>query len=169
MNGWSRCRRPHVVAIGALLLTITQGGAAEQPVIGIAPVLKSNAANKQFCQIIVTRNGTMMQNVGSTKLSSQINPAMPGTADVTTSNGSYYLSVDRPSGFSIAPSGGSDDVEFSTLFTGSGKTDFALTPGDSRVKLKKGLTNVEVHLEARKLRGSFKAGNYRATVILRCE
>ena len=169
MNGWSRCRRPHVVAIGALLLTITQGGAAEQPVIGIAPVLKSNAANKQFCQIVVLQNGSMAQNVGSTRLSSLINPARAGLADVTTSNGSYYLSMDRPTGFSIAPPGGNDDVEFSTQFTGQGKTNFGLSPGDSRVKLKTGLTSVELHLEARKLKGAFKAGQYRATVILRCE
>ena len=154
---------------GAVCLLAATSASAQKADFGVEPMIQAQAANKQFCQIIVTRNGTMMQNVGSTRLSSQINPAMPGMADVTTSNGSYYLSVDRPSGFSIAPSGGSDDVEFSTQFSGSGKTDFALTPGDSRVKLKNGLTNVESHLEARKLRWSFKAGNYRATMILRCE
>ncbi len=156
-------------AFGACCLLAAPSASAQKADFGVEPMIQAQAANKQFCQIIVTRNGSMMQNVGSTKLSSQINPALPGLADVTTSNGSYYLSVDRPTGFSIAPSGGSDDVEFSTQFTGRGKTDFALTPGDSRVKLKNGLTNVEVHLEAKKIRGSFKAGNYRATVILRCE
>ncbi len=162
--------RRHLAALGsAACLLAATSASAQDTGFDVEPMLQAPAANKQFCQIIVNQNGSMVQNVGSTKLSSLINPAMPGLADVTTSNGSYYLSVDRPSGFSIAPPGGSDDVEFSTQFTGHGVTNFALTPGDSRMKLKNGLTNVEVHLEARKLRGSFKAGNYRATVILRCE
>lgn len=152
----------------ACLLAMTPAN-AQNGNFGVDPVIQAPAANKQFCQIVVSQNGTLFQNVGSTKLTSLINPGMPGLADVTTSNGSYYLSVDRPSGFSIAPQGGNDDVEFSTQFTGHGATNFGLSPGDSRVKLKNGLTNVEVHLEARKLRGAFKAGHYRATVILRCE
>jgi hypothetical protein len=160
----------HIAALGcAICLLAATSASAQKADFGVEPTVQAQAANKQFCQIIVIQNGSMVQNVGSTKLSSLINPGKPGMVDVTTSNGSYYLSVDRPSGFSIAPSGGSDDVEFSTQFTGHGVTNFAMSPGDSRVKLKNGLTNVELHLEAKKLRGSFKAGNYRATVILRCE
>ncbi len=165
--------------VRARWLTIALGSAAciagvapaqaQQPALDVAPELKAPAADKQFCQIVVLQNGSMAQNVGATKLSSLINPGRPGLADVTTSNGSYYLSMDRPSGFFIAPQGGNDDVEFSTQFTGHGKTNFGLSPGNSRVKLKNGLTNVEVHLEAKKLKGAFKAGQYRATVILRCE
>ena len=162
--------RWRIAAVGSAFWMLAAGAAfAQKADFGVDPALQAPAANKQFCQIIVNQNGSMVQNVGSTKLSSLINPGMAGLADVTTSNGSYYLSVDRPSGFSIAPSGGNDDVEFSTQFTGHGATNFGLSPGDSRVKLKNGLTNVEVHLEAKKLRGAFKAGNYRATVILRCE
>lgn len=154
---------------GAAFLLSATPASAQKADFGVDPIIQAPAANKQFCQIIVNQNGNMVQNVGSTKLSSLINPGTPGMADVTTSNGSFYLSVDRPSGFANAPSGGSDDVEFSTQFTGHGVTNFGLSPGDSRVKLKNGLTNVEVHLEAKKLRGAFKAGRYRATVILRCE
>lgn len=165
LRSWRRA----AVAVGAIFLGAESISAAEQPVLDIAPVLKSQAGTKQFCQIVVLQNGSMAQNVGSTKLSSLINPARAGLADVTTSNGSYYLSMDRPTGFSIAPAGGNDDVEFSTQFTGHGKTNFGLSPGDSRMKLKIGLTSVEMHLEARKLKGAFKAGQYRATVILRCE
>ncbi len=162
--------RWRIAAFGsvACLLAATQAS-AQKADFGVAPIIQAPAAEKQSCQIIVNQNGNMVQNVGATKLSSLINPGMPGLADVVTTNGSYYVSVDRPSGFAISPSGGNDDVEFSTQFTGHGVTNFALTPGDSRVKLKRGLTNVELHLEAKKLRGSFKAGNYRATVILRCE
>jgi hypothetical protein len=162
--------RWRIAALGctACLFAATSANAQKSD-FGVDPYLPAPAANKQFCQIVVNQNGAMAQNVGSTKLTSLINPGQPGMADVTTSNGSYYLSVDRPSGFSNAPPGGSDDVEFSTQFTGHGVTNFGLSPGDSRVKLKNGLTNVEIHLEAKKLRGAFKAGHYRATVILRCE
>lgn len=137
--------------------------------IGIDPAPLVNADRGPSCQIVILDNGTMVQNVGSTKLSSLINPGRPGEADVTTTTGSFYLSVDRPTGFGIAPSGGANNVEFSTQLSGHGKTNFALTPGNQRVKLKNGLTNVEVHLEATKLSGAFPAGRYSATVTLRCE
>jgi hypothetical protein len=168
MSFWRGPGHFAVPGCAACLLALTPAS-AQKADFGVDPAFRAPAADKQFCQIVVSQNGTLFQNVGSTKLSSLINPGMPGLADVTTSNGSYYVSVDRPSGFSIAPQGGSDDVEFSTQFTAHGATNFGLSPGDSRMKLKNGLTNVEVHLEARKLRGAFRAGHYKATVILRCE
>jgi hypothetical protein len=142
---------------------------AQNSGIGIDPAPPINADRGPSCQIVIRENGTMVQNVGSTRLSSLINPGRPGLADVTTTTGSFYLSVDRPTGFSAAPQGGTSDVEFSTQFSGHGKTNFGLTPGSARVKLKNGLTNVDVHLEAAKLRGAFPAGRYSATVTLRCE
>jgi hypothetical protein len=158
----------HVVFVTALLASATVA-AGQESGIGLEPAIRAPEARGPTCQIVILDNGTMVQNVGSTRLSSLINPGRPGVADVTTTTGSFYLSVDRPAGFSAAPQGGMSDVEFSTQFTGHGKTNFGLTPGSARVKLKNGLTNVDVHLEALKLRGAFPAGRYSATVTLRCE
>lgn len=158
-----------VCVMSGLLLATAAPVFAQNSGIGIEPAPPLNADRGPACQIVIRDNGTMVQNVGSTKLSSQINPGRPGEADVTTTTGSFYLSVDRPAGFSAAPQGGSSDVEFSTQLAGRGKTNFSLAPGTARVKLKNGLTNVEVHLEAVKLRGAFPAGRYSATVTLRCE
>ena len=44
-----------------------------------------------------------------------------------------------------------------------------LTPGENRVKLKRGKTDLEINFQAKKLSGSFPAGQYRADVVLRCE
>jgi hypothetical protein len=158
-----------VCVLSSLMLAIAFPAYAQNSGLGIDPAPLINADRGPACQIIIRDNGTMVQNVGSTKLSSLINPGRPGLADVTTTSGSFYLSVDRPAGFSAAPQGGTNDVGFSTQFAGRGKTNFSLTPGTARVKLKNGLTNVEVHLEAAKLSGSFPAGRYSATVTLRCE
>ena len=158
-----------VCMVHGLLLATAFPVLAQNSGIGIDPVPLVNADRGPACQIVIRDNGTMVQNVGSTKLSSLINPGRPGLADVTATSGSFYLSVDRPAGFSTAPQGGSSDVVFSTLFSGLGKTNFSLSPGTARAKLKKGLTNAEVHLEAAKLRGAFPAGRYSATVTLRCE
>jgi hypothetical protein len=79
------------------------------------------------------------------------------------------LSIDRPNGFVSAPNGGNNDLVFNASFSGHGKTNFADTPGDVRVKLKNGVTQVDVNLEAKKLTGSFPAGYYVAELTLRCE
>lgn len=166
---WSSLAVFRLSVLSGLLLAVAHAAKAQDSALGIDPVPLVNADRGPACQIVIRDNGVMVQNVGSTKLSSLINPGRPGEADVTTTTGSFYLSVDRPTGFSAAPQGGMNDVEYSTQFTGHGKTNFSLTPGSARVKLKNGLTNVEVHLEATKLRGAFPAGRYSATVTLRCE
>lgn len=166
---WRRFGVLRVCALAGLVLASAGPVQAQDSALGIEPVVPLNADRGPACQIVIRDNGMMVQNVGSTRISSLINPGRPGEADVTTTTGSFYLSVDRPAGFSVSPQGGMSDVEFSTQITGRGKTNFSLTPGTARVKLKNGLTNVEVHLEATKLRGAFPAGRYSATVTLRCE
>jgi hypothetical protein len=127
------------------------------------------AGGQQFCEIVVQSNGVMAANVLATRLSSQGYGGEPARADVTTNTGSFYASIDRPNGFSLAPNGGNTDVVFTTSLSGTGKTNFADAPGDSRVKLKNGLTKVEVNLEAAKQSGPFPAGHYRVELTLRCE
>lgn len=162
------------VAIVGLVTAISAGlilsAKAQEKLSSFADELSKASQNaKQMCQLIVIQNGTMVQNIGATKLSSQINAAMPGLAEITTTNASYALSVDPPGGFSSAPQGGNSDVVFNSSLSGHGATNFAETPGNIRVRLKKGVTQVDVNLVAEKLSSSFPAGNYVAELTLRCE
>ncbi len=149
---------------------LTLGTQAAEKLPSLADeIAKAAGSANQSCQIMVQQNGTMVQNVGATKLSSQVNAGLPGLAQVTTTNGSYYVSIDRPNGFVSAPVGANTDVVFASSFSGHGKTNFGNTPGNVRVKMKNGVTDLDIHLEATKLSGAFKAGHYTAELTLRCE
>lgn len=165
-------------AFGAMLILGMCPAHAQQADSGVTPAnledrvadfARENAANQQFCQIIVRSNGRLAPNVGATKLSSLGNSGEAAKADVSTSNGSYYVSVDQPLGFVLAPNGGNNDVTFATWMSAHGKTNFAETPGQNRMKLKNGLTNMEVGLEVIKQNGAFPTGRYQAELTLRCE
>ena len=136
----------------------------------IADFAQNNSAEtKQSCQIVILSNGRLAPNVGATKLSSLGHSGEPGRADITTSNGSFYVSVDEPLGFAQSPQGGNNDIIFATWMAGHGKTSFGDTPGQNRVKLKNGLTNMEIGLEVIKQNGAFPTGRYQAELTLRCE
>jgi hypothetical protein len=156
--------------LGALLCAVP---ASAQEVVNDAFKTDFAAAaadqNKQFCQIVIMQNGRLAPNAGATKLSSMGYSGEAARVDVTTSNGSYYASIDRPNGFAVAPNGGNADVVFASYLSGSGKTSFADTPGTERVKLKNGKTNLSINLEVSKQRGAFASGHYRADLTLRCE
>jgi hypothetical protein len=170
----SRCINSARLPLAALLL-LTTGSVCFAQTAETSDFAKDFAAAaaavpaRQFCEIVVQETGVMTANVGATKLSSQGFGGEPGKADVTTNTGSFYVSIDRPNGFSLAPNGGNSDVVFTSTISGRGKTSFGDTPGDSRIKLKNGLTNVEINLEAAKQSGPFPAGRYRAELTLRCE
>lgn len=161
------------IRIGMVIVILTglisSALAQEDPLSLADEFAKAAKPAKHSCQIIVQRNGTMVQNIGATKLSSQVNAGLPGLAEVTTTNGSYEVSIDAPNGFSTAPKGGNMDVVFEASFSGHGKTNFGNTPGNVRVRMKNGVTQLDVQLEAKKLSGSFKAGNYVSELTLRCE
>lgn len=124
---------------------------------------------RNYCHINILQDGALRPNVDATALSSKEAGGIPGSALVRTKGGRYSLQLDTPVGFNTAPVGGNDNVVFATTFSGYGRTNFSERPGESRVRLKNGDTNVEVHFLARKLNGSFQAGNYSSTVTLRCE
>jgi hypothetical protein len=153
-----------------IIAGLISGALAQQELPSLADEFaKAAQPAKHSCQIIVQRNGTMVQNVGATKLSSQVNAGLPGLAEVTTTNGSYEVSIDAPVGFSSSPKGGNVDVVFEASYSGHGKTNFANTPGNVRVRMKNGVTQLDVHLEATKLSGAFHVGNYESELTLRCE
>jgi hypothetical protein len=142
--------------------------AADQPFKTDFALAAANE-NKHFCQIVIVQNGRLAPNVGATKLTSMGFAGEAARAEVTTTNGSYYASIDRPNGFAVAPNGGNSDAVFASYLSGTGKTNFADTPGSERVKLKNGKTNLNINLEVSKQRGAFASGHYRADLTLRCE
>ncbi len=171
MSCWIKSAK---LPVAALILLGTGGLALSQTAVSsdFANDFTSAATavpGQQFCEIVVQTTGLMTANVGATKLSSQGYGGEPGRVDLTTNTGSFYVSTDRPNGFSLAPNGGNSDVVFTTTISGRGKTSFGDAPGDSRVKLKSGLTKIEINLEAAKQSGPFPAGRYRAELTLRCE
>jgi hypothetical protein len=142
--------------------------AAEQPFKTDFALAAANE-NKHFCQILIKQPGRLAANVGATKLTSLGYAGEAARAEVTTTNGSYYASIDRPNGFAVSPNGGNADVVFASYLSGTGKTNFADTLGTERVKLKNGKTILNINLEVSKQRGAFAAGHYRADLTLRCE
>lgn len=142
---------------------------AEKPADGFGYDLAAVQAQKNYCQIIVTRNGTMTPNVGATGLSSRNAGGLSGAAEVTASNASFALVAEAPAGFAIGPAGASQDVVFAAAISGSGSTSFLEMPGNTPVRLKRGVTVVEAQLTATRLSGALPAGHYRADMVLRCE
>lgn len=127
------------------------------------------AQNKHSCTIIVQRGGMLRQSADASVLSSKEPGAYPGQAAVTATNGSYRLSIDRPTGFTASPAGALDSAIFDAEFSGSGASNFFAAPAGSDQKIKKGTTNIRVDFTARKLSGSFPSGQYQSQVTLRCE
>jgi hypothetical protein len=159
--------------MGVLLMVVAglaQSALAQEDQPSLADEFaKAAKPAKHSCQVIVQRNGTMVQNVKATTLSSQVNAGLPGQVEVTTTTGSYEVSIDAPTGFVSSPKGGNKDVVFEASYSGQGKTNFSNTPGDVRVKMKNGVTQLDVHLDVTKLSGTFLAGNYVSVLTLRCE
>lgn len=152
--------------VGLLWISAAYGQGQEN---GFRDDVAALQKDQQFCQVIVRQHGALHQNVDATELSSTASMGLAGRAEVSTSNSSYYVGLDTPLGFSMVPNGGNGNVQFKTAFSGSGATSFFSTPGENRVKLKRGKTDLEVNFQAKKLSGSFPAGQYRADVVLRCE
>lgn len=141
--------------------------------LGFAALVPTNVLaqnNKQSCTIIVENTpGLMRQNADTTILASTQAGGQSARAQINATNSSYRASIDAPSGFSVFPNQGNNNTDFSASFSSSGATQFLSTPDNVERKIKKGTSNIKVHMSARRLNGSFPAGNYAATVTLRCE
>ncbi len=134
--------------------------------VGVASAF---AQSKQSCTIIINERGTMRPNPGASVLSSSTPGAKPGEAVVIATNSSYSVSVDAPLGFSIQPSGGSNNTRFEASMSAHGATNFFSVPSGVEQRIKRGQTDVTVNIKATRQGGSFPAGQYAATVVLRCE
>ena len=155
-----RANRYRWVALTAFAISM----AASIPTHGLAQ------NNKHSCTIIVDNTpGLMRQNADTTILASTQAGGQSARAQIIATRSSYRASIDAPSGFSFFPNQGNNNTEFSASFSSSGATQFLSTPDNVERKIKKGTSDIKVHMSARRLNGSFPAGNYAATVTLRCE
>lgn len=134
------------------------------------PVQGHAKNSKHSCTIIVDNTpGSMRQNADTTILASTQAGGQSARAQIIATNSSYRASIDAPSGFSVFPNQGNNNTDFSASFSSTGATQFLSTPDNVERKIKKGTSDIKVHMSARRLNGSFPAGNYAATVTLRCE
>jgi len=142
----------------------------QNPLLPVPNTGTANASQNQSCTIVVTQPGTLGSGIENLQLSSKIFNGRPGIASVTTTNGSYRLTLDRPLGFTGSPAGGNSNITMTASFLGRGVTNFSEQPGNVGIRLKNGLTIVETHLTAGRNDGvPFQAGHYSAQLTLRCE
>ncbi len=126
-----------------------------------------NGSVSASCAITVGSSGTITPNATYSELSSANAGGAPGTASILAIGTSWNVSADAPSSFSTEPV--TTASTFSASYDLSGVTTAASVPGSTTTSLGNGTTNVSVNLTAAHPSGSYQAGTYAATVVLRCE
>lgn len=126
--------------------------------------------NKHFCAIVLTEAGTLKASPDNLELTSRSFGGLPGRASVMATNSSYRLSLANPVSFTSAPSGAASGTDFSASYSGNGATEFSETPGGIDVRIKRGVSSIDVNLTAsRTTPNPFPTGDYSAVATLRCE
>lgn len=124
------------------------------------------------CVIVVGNSGTIVPSVNGDQLSSKLSGGQQGTAEIY-SLWRYDISVSAPGFFSNSPQGGSDNVSFSTTFSGESVyrgRNFNERSGDNSVRLRRGYSITRVYVDLVADRPDvFPAGNYTAQATVRCE
>ena len=121
------------------------------------------------CILTVGTPGVMTSNALFNGLSSTNAGGVAGTVSALATGAAFKVSAIAPTTFTVAPSGGGDNVTFSAAYRATGATSAGSTPGNTETTLNSGLTNVSVDLSAAKSAGNYTAGAYAAEVIVRCE
>ncbi len=120
------------------------------------------------CAIVVDANGTLGVRPDFRVLNSAFADGAPGRATVTSTGNTFTISVDNPSAFDAQPPEDTQPNTFFATYRVTGATNIART--DTPQTLNHGTNTVRVHLRVRKPVGEvFEAGDYSATVVLRCE
>jgi hypothetical protein len=125
--------------------------------------------NKHFCAIVVTQPGSLAASPDNMELSSRQAGGRPGIAQITATNSSFDLTIDPPSGFNLAPSGGATDTSFASTISATGSTSFAEASGAFPMDIKRGVSQIEANFVATRNGSPFPAGQYSAELVLRCE
>ncbi|KRB19609.1 MULTISPECIES: hypothetical protein [Mesorhizobium] len=128
------------------------------------------------CTIMVGASGTMTANPAISILGSKQAGGSSASATVVANSllcsilnllDCYSVSAPPPAAFSSAPSGGSTNVTFASVFRldGSGVDINGSVPQ----RVVNGTHPMQVDLTATKSSGIFPAGSYQGTVTVRCE
>lgn len=149
------------VAVAVAVLAPVQANA----VTGNIPF---NGTIADTCAITVLSAGTIVPNAGYTVLSSTFAGGAAGTANIMATGTGWDVSADNPAAFSAAPASAAGTT-FATTYDLGGATTASGVNGATTTSLNNGQTNVSVDLTATHPSGSFEAGTYTATVVLRCE
>lgn len=141
--------------------------AAPLPAFAATGDVQFDATVNNTCTIAVGPAGLLATNVGQTVLSSSIAGGTAGTADITATSAAYQVSINAPTAFATAPTGGGTNVTFAANYSSAGAT--VLAAGNTARPLNTGVSNITVNMSATKTSGSFPTGTYAAIVVLRCE
>lgn len=127
-----------------------------------------NSSVTSSCTITVTRGGTLDPRSNFRRLTSRSGPGTPGRATVFTTGSGFTASVDAPSSFDSKPAADTTPETFRAWHRSRGATSYNTTQAPQT--LNAGTNNIRVHMDARKSGTDvFEAGNYSASVVLRCE
>ncbi len=119
------------------------------------------------CAITVVSSGTITPNATYSQLSSNNPGGAAGAATIMATGTGWDVSADAPAAFSTEPVVTAST--FAATYDLSGANTASNVPGATTTALNNGLTNVSVDLTATHPTGSYQAGTYTATVVLRCE
>ncbi|MEX0347310.1 MAG: hypothetical protein AB3N20_20480 [Rhizobiaceae bacterium] len=126
-----------------------------------------NGTIADTCAITVGSSGTITPNAGYTQLSSNNAGGAPGTAVIMATGTGWEVDTVAPAAFSTEPVVTAST--FAVTYDLSGATTASNVPGATQTALTNGSTSVSVDLTATHPTGSYQAGTYAATVVLRCE
>ena len=150
------------IATAAMLLVSAQSATAAT---GDIPF---NGAVTGTCTINVQNGGALGVRNDLRVLNSANFGGSPGRADVVATLNTLQISVDQPTAFDSQPVDDTAPNDFLATYRVTGATNIARTANPA--SLSAGTNRVRVHLRVRKGPGeTFAAGNYAATVVLRCE
>lgn len=138
-----------------------------QPVAASTQNVIFNGTVAPTCTLTVNSNGTMTVSTSLQSLSSQNVGGSPGTVSLSTTGG-VDLSVDAVTGVT-RPNEDTTPTTWTPSFSASGSHSIALTTASTEL-VAPGNSTVTVHLAG--VKGGtdrFAAGDYEATVTVRCE
>lgn len=152
-----------LLAVAAALLAVP---AAAKAAAGDIPFTGGVTSS---CLIAVQSGGNLGVSSNLRILASGQPGGTLGLATLTAVGTGFTVSVDQPAGFDSAPGDDTAPTTFLARYRTTGATSVpGLTTAPNAVN--PGITTVRVHLRASKSgQNTFAAGDYTATVVLRCE
>jgi hypothetical protein len=148
---------------------IAAGLLVSAPAHAVTGNIPFNGSVSNTCVITVGGSGTLAASTDYTVLGSEQTGGSAGTASVLATGAGFSLSADAPTSFSTAPATGNNNVVFEANYAATGANNIAKTDGLTKTVLSRGTSAVTINMSGTKTSGTFEAGPYAATVILRCE